>query len=163
MKGILESIPEFFQIIIALAIAIIMITITFYFFSIQTRGSNTELSGNVDQISLRLVDYVQNCWKDHRNGLDSQSAVCNIVTVKISMPGRVETITEANVTKFLDCHAIPNNKCLPDDCSKCTSTKYPDDQQDKIKWNFDNSTIYMEISYLGTDRTIEVSNLYQDV
>jgi hypothetical protein len=160
MKGILESIPEFFQIVIALAIAIILIATTFYFFSTQTKGSNVEISGSVDQISTRLVDYVQNCWKDHRNGLDSQSAVCNIATIKISMPGRVDTVTEANVTKFLDCKTIPNNACLPDDCSKCTSSKYVEDQQDKIKWEFNNSTIYMQISYSGFDRVIEISNTY---
>jgi len=162
-RGMLESIPEFFQIVIALVLAIVMITITFYFFSLQTKGSKIELSGGVDQISISLADYIANCWKDHRNGLDPKSAVCYTVTVKISAPGTVDTITEANVTKFLDCKNIPNNSCFPDDCSKCVSTKYASDQQDKIKWNFDNSTIYMEIAYSASDRAIKVGNVFPGV
>jgi len=157
-KGILESIPEFFQIVIALAIAVVLISLTFYFFSLQTQSRMIEISGDVTQISSALIKHVENCWKDNRNGLNSQSSVCNIIKIKISQPGFVNTVTENNVTRLLHCDVIPNDDCFPDDCSGCVSPRYPDDQQDKIRWEFDNSTVYMQISYSGADRLIEISN-----
>jgi len=163
MKGMLETIPEFFQVIIALVIAGVLIATTFYFFSVQSRSSRVEISGDVNQISSRIADYIANCWKDHRNGLDPKSAICYVATIKISGAGRLDVMHEANVTKFVSCENIPNNDCFPDDCSKCTSDKYAADQQDRIKWNFDNSTIYMEIAYSGGDRAIKIGNVYPGV
>lgn len=154
-KGILESIPDFFQIVVALAIGIILIVITFRFFALQNQNTNIEISGNTDQTSQRIAGYVLACWSNHRQGLDSQSAVCN--TIKISTN---TLITEKNVTKFLDCATLPNNACLPDDCSSCVSSRYPDSSQDRLTWDFDNSTSYMEISYVGSDRIIQVSNTF---
>ena len=154
-KGILESIPEFFQIIVAIAIALILIVITFHFFASQNQGNNIEVKGNVDQVSSRVAQYLSNCWNDHRQGLDSVSAICFTVKINTATP-----ITEKNVTKFLDCGTIPDNNCTPDDCSKCTSSRYPDNSQDKLIWNFDNSTQYVEISYLGANRSLKVSNAF---
>jgi len=155
-KGILESIPEFFQVVVALAIAIILIAVTFRFFALQTQGNKIEITGNVDQVSSRLVNYITDCWKNHRQGLDSQSAICNIIKINTD-----KLITEKNVTKFLDCETIPNSECMPDDCSKCVSSRYPADRQNSLIWNFDNSTSYMEISYAGAERAIEISNTFQ--
>jgi hypothetical protein len=153
-KGILESIPDFFQIVVALAIGIILIAITFRFFALQNQG-NITVSGNTDEASQRIANYILDCWKNHRQGLDSQSAVCSNIRLNTNV-----LITEKNVTKFLDCETLPNDACLPDDCSSCISSRYPEGSQDRLTWNFDNSTNYMEISYLGFDRAVKVSNTF---
>ena len=154
-KGILESIPDFFQIIVAIVIGLILIAIAFEFFANQTQGTNIVISGNVDQVAERVAKYVTDCWNDHRQGLDSTSGVCSTVTIEED-----NLVSENNMTKYIDCRTLPDNSCSPDDCSKCMSPKYPDDRQDDVKWSFDNSTQYMEISYLGADRAVKVSNTF---
>lgn len=152
-KGILESVTDFFQIVVAIAIALIMVLLAYHFFASQTKGNGIQIIGNVDQASSTIAQYMVSCWENHREGLDPQSAVCTDAKITTNM-----LVTEKNVTKYLDCETIPDNGCPPDDCSKCTSSRYPNDSQDKVIWEFDNSTQYIEISYVGAERSLKISN-----
>ena len=152
MKGILESIPEFMQVAVAIAIGIVLIVLTFEFFQNMQHSTTVEVSGDKLSMAKSVSQLVLSCWKDHRYGLDPQSDICKIVRVK-SNTG----FSESDMINFLDCSVIPDNTCSPDDCSKCTSEKYSD--QDKIKWDVSSFPSNISISYSGDERAIIIAAL----
>ena len=79
MKGILESIPEFMQVAVALAIGIVLIIITFEFFRSMQQSNTIEISGSGINMAKVIAQQILTCWKNHRYGLDPQSDICKIV------------------------------------------------------------------------------------
>lgn len=154
MKGILESIPEFFQIIVAIVLCILLFTLLFQFWKSFSQTGEITVSGNKDQVSTDLAKYIQDCWRDNREGLGPESAVCKIISVKSS-----QKFSELDVAKKLDCNFLPDNDCSPDDCSFCKSQRY--DQQDRLIWNVTNRQTKIKISYSGADRVIYVDELIE--
>lgn len=152
MKGILESIPEFMQVAVALVIGIVLILITYQFFRSTQQSNQMIISGSGQDMARIVAQQITNCWQNHRNGLDSQSDVCKIITMN-----SLNNFTEKDTVKFLDCSVIPDNDCLPYDCSSCISDKYAD--QDKIKWDMTVFPANISIAYSGDQRAIIVSSI----
>jgi len=132
MKGILESIPEFFQVVIALAVAIIIIAMATQLTGVFNKPP-TQLSGSKYSVAQSLSKLVSECWSKHRNGLDAESAVCNVLN--ISSNGVVE---KSDVTELL------NKKVLP---------------EDKLVWSLTKNETAIKITYSGYDRVIEVREI----
>jgi hypothetical protein len=151
MKGILESIPEFMQVAVALVIGIVLILITYQFFNSMQQSSQLVISGSKFDMARIVAQQITNCWQNHRYGLDSESDICKIITINSQ-----NNFTEEDVVKFLDCSVIPDNVCVPNDCSKCVSTKYED--QDKIKWDVNIFPTNISIAYSGDQRAVIVSS-----
>jgi len=152
MKGILESIPEFMQVAVALAIGIVLIVITFEFFRNTQQSNQIQISGSRFDMAKSFAQEILSCWKDHRYGLDSESDICKLVIIKSSTG-----FSENDTLKFLDCKIIPDNDCSPDDCSTCISDKYAD--QDKIKWEVQKFPANISIAYSGDQRAVIVSSI----
>lgn len=149
MKGILESIPEFLQVAVAIAIGIILIAITFQFFRGIQQSNILKISGSKADMAKTIAQQIATCWKDHRYGLDSQSDICKTIQVDSTIG-----FSEKDVMQFLDCSILPDNDCAPDDCSNCVSERY--ENQDKIKWDVTNFPSNISITYSGSERTIFV-------
>jgi len=156
LKGILESIPEFLQVIVAIAIGITLITMTFQFFRGFQQSNTLKISGTKMELAKIVAQQIATCWKDHRFGLDSQSDICKTIQID-----SVTGFSEKDVVQFLDCSILPDNDCVPDDCSKCVSDKY--DNQDKIKWDITHFPSNISITYSGADRTIFVREEFSTV
>ena len=152
MKGILESIPEFMQVVVAIAIGIVLITITFEFFNSFQQSNQITISGTSSDLAKAVAQQITSCWQDHRDGLDPQSDVCKIIQVNSA-----NNFSEYDTVKFLDCSVIPDNVCPPNNCSSCVSNNYSD--QDKIKWDVTTFPANISISYSGDQRAIIVSSL----
>jgi len=152
MKGILESIPEFMQIAVALAIGIVLIVITFEFFRSIQQSNTVEISGSKVDMAKAVAQQILTCWKNHRYGLDSRSDICKIMKIN-----SMNKFSENDTLKFLDCKIIPDNVCPPDDCSSCISDNYSD--QDKIKWGWEIFPANISISYSGDERAIIITSL----
>ena len=152
MKGILESIPEFMQVAIALVIGIVLIVITYEFFRTMQQSNLIEISGSRSEMAKSVAQQILSCWKNHRYGLDSQSDICKIIKIN-----SINKFSENDTLKFLDCKIIPDNICTPDDCRDCVSDNYAD--QDKIKWDVKNFPTNISISYSGGERAIIVTSL----
>lgn len=148
MKGILESIPEFFQILAGLAVAGLLLVLVFQLTGVFRNSSDTNLSGDKLQVASNLANLIQSCWDQNRNGLSPTSAVCKYVNLTSST-----VVSEFDVTKKLQCDAIPNNLCSPDNCSFCVSSRYSD--QDRVKW-FITDDRNFTISYDADTRSIFV-------
>jgi len=148
MKGILETIPEFFQIFAALAVAVLLFILLFQLTNVFRNSSDANLSGDKLKISSTLASYIETCWDQNRDGLSPTSSVCKFVNLT-----SLVRVSEIDITKKLDCEFIPNNKCLPNDCSFCTSKRYSD--QDKVKW-FITDDMNFTISYDGSERSVHV-------
>jgi len=149
MKGILESVPQFFYIVIAIVVALLLLSMTFQFFNQFKRSDELKIAGNRMDVAKKIAAYIQECWTENREGLNPNSDVCKIVNMNST-----ELVTEYDVTKSLDCKTIPNNKCDPNDCSNCKSSNYPD--QDTVVWDVRDKESKIRISYSGSDRKIEV-------
>jgi hypothetical protein len=152
MKGILESIPEFMQVLVAIAIGIVLITITFEFFSSIQQSNRATISGTSSDLAKAVAQQVLSCWQNHRDGLDSQSAVCKIIQINSA-----NNFSENDTLRYLNCNTIPDNVCPPNDCSSCISSNYAD--QDKIKWDVTTFPGNISISYSGDQRAIIISSL----
>lgn len=152
MKGILESIPEFLQVAVAITIGIVLILITYQFFRTQQQSNQITISGSRYDMARIVALQITDCWKNHRYGLDSQSDVCELITVNSS-----NNFTENDTVKFLDCTVIPDNVCPPFDCSRCTSEKYTD--QDKVKWEVTTFPANISIAYSGDQRAVIVASI----
>jgi len=152
MKGILESVPEFMQVVVAIAIGIALVALTFEFFRNVNQSNQMEISGSKFDMAKTVAQQILQCWKDHRYGLDPESDVCKIIKINSA-----NSFSENDTLRFLDCKAIPDNVCPPDDCSGCTSSSYSN--QDKIKWDLQNFPANISISYSGDQRAIVVSSI----
>jgi len=151
-KGILESVPEYLQVIIAIIIGIALITLTFEFFRTVQESNQIQISGSTDDMARLFADQIQTCWKNHRYGLDPQSDVCKIISINSN-----SSFSEKNVVKYIDCSTLPDNICSPDDCRTCISDKFSD--EDKIKWNLNVFPANVSIEYSGDKRAIFVNSL----
>jgi hypothetical protein len=149
MKGILESIPEFFQVLIALSVTIILFAMVFQFTDIFRQSDKITLTGKKEDLAKNLADIIQDCWRKNREGLSPNSAICKTVNLKSD-----KLVTELDVVRNLNCNYIPDNKCKGEDCSFCVSKKYPD--QDKISWHATKAKTELKITYSGYDGIIEV-------
>jgi len=149
MKGILESVPQFFYIVIAIVVALLLFGMLFQFFGQFKKSEEISISGNKDDVAKKITTYIQECWRDNREGLNPNSDVCRIIDMNST-----EIVKEYDVTKHLDCKLIPNDRCDPDDCSSCKSPDYP--EQDKLIWDVQDKEGKIKISYSGSDRRIEV-------
>jgi len=152
MKAILESIPEFLQIAVAIVVALLLISLIFYFSNIFSQERTSSLTGDKEFVAEKIAGFIKTCWRDNREGFSSKSSVCKIINMTSD-----EIVTERDVTNYLDCEIIPNNKCEPDDCSSCTSNKYSN--QDKVEWYVVRAQTKIKISYDGSNRIIKVSEL----
>ena len=152
MKGILESIPEFMQVAVALVIGIVLILITYQFFRSTQQSNQMIISGSRQDMARTVAQQIAACWQNHRYGLDSESDICKIITINSS-----NNFTESDSVQFLDCTSIPDNSCPPNDCSSCISDKYTD--QDKIKWSVTTFPTNISIVYSGDQRAIIVSSI----
>src|SRR3989338_5464695 len=148
MKGILETIPEFFQIIAGIAVALILLLLVFQLTGGFKNSSEVNLSGDKQKIASTIANYIVTCWDQNRNGLSPKSSVCKNINIISN-----STITEFDVTKSLNCENIPNNNCTSGDCSSCVSKRYPN--QDKVKL-YITSDKNFTISYDGYERAIFV-------
>jgi len=147
MKGVLESIPEFFQILAGLAVASILLILVFQLTGVFRSSPEVNLSGDKEKISSALAKYIESCWDQNRDGLSPKSSVCKYVNLESKV-----AITEFDVTKKLNCGTIPNNNCTSGDCSFCTSSRYSDNQ-DRVKW-YITDDINFTISYDGYERAV---------
>ena len=151
-KGILESVPEFLQVIIAIAIGVVLITLTFEFFRSIQEKQQIQISGSGYDMARLVSDQILTCWKNHRYGLDSQSDVCKIISVNSNA-----SFSEKDVIGFIDCKSLPDYICPPNDCRSCISDKYSD--EDKIKWDVKSFPANISIEYSGDKRAILVNSL----
>jgi len=149
MKGILESIPEFFQIVAGIAVAVILIFLAFQLTSTFRDSSEANLSGDNRKISSSLAKYIETCWDQNRNGLSPTSSICKYVNISSST-----IVSEFNVAKLLNCDGIPDNLCPPDNCDFCISKRYSENQ-DRVKW-FITDDRNFTISYNGYERAVLV-------
>ena len=152
MKGILESIPEFMQVVVALAIGIVLIVMIFQFFQSTQQSKEIVISGSRLDMAKTVAQQILTCWKNHRYGLDSQSDICKLIQIN-----SLNKFSENDTLKFLNCNTIPDNDCPPDNCSGCISRNY--DDQDKIKWGLTDFPANISISYSGGERAIIVTSL----
>lgn len=151
MKGAIETLPNFIYIIVAVAIGLFLFSLL-YSYSGLFKEETAILEGDKNYIAGKIADEIEDCWRLHRNGLDSVSGICRELTINSS-----DYFTEKDVTGFLDCQSIPNVNCAPENCSFCTSDYF--DNQDKIKWFVENKEGIIEISYLGFERVIKVGEI----
>lgn len=151
MKGVIETIPSFIYIIVAVAVGIFLFSLLYNYSDLFVQ-KQVVLEGDKNYIAKKIANEIENCWKQHRNGLDSVSGICKKLTIKST-----DYFTEKDVTGFLDCQSIPNINCTPENCSFCISDYF--DDQDKIKWFVENKKATIEISYLGFERVIKVSEI----
>src|SRR3989338_7648676 len=131
----MEMATELYIIIIGLVALIIMFSIIFEFYPIF---EGNEVSGDSDKIAKRIAKLTQECWSQHRNGLDRESEVCFSLDVRGGM------VNETLFTRYIDCQKLPNSVCDGSPCA-CTSTAYKD--QDKIRWLVQNANTTIKISY----------------
>jgi len=132
MKGVLESIPEFFQVVIALAVAIIIIIMATQLADILKKPPS-QIVGTKYQVAQGLSKLIADCWSSHRNGLDAESAVCNVVNVSSK-----EVVTKEDVVSLI------NKKILP---------------EDKLAWSVSSNETSVKITYSGSERIIEVKEI----
>jgi len=141
-KGIIEAIPGYFYILIALLIGGIMIM-----FLLQFLG---EKSFIISQIPKNIAKLAHDCWKLNRYGMNTESSVCFVMNIS-------DITNESEITKYLKCEELPNNLCYPDNCSFCTS-KYAINN-DSLEAFIENSG-YIKIAYV--DKRIVISSLECD-
>ena len=151
-KGILESLPEFFQVVVALAVALLIIMLAANYFGIFNQSRETGVAGSKEKVAETIAKHAQRCWDDHRNGMDPTSAICKTIDMESD-----ELVTELDVTKFLNCDAFPNSKCDIGDCSFCTSKKYT--QTDRLVWDVASKKAVVEVAYSGSKRVVEVEEV----
>jgi len=132
MKGMLESIPEFFQVVIAIAVAIIIIAMVTQLGSVF-KTPTTQVSGSKYRVAQSLSKLITECWSNHRNGLDSESAVCNVLNVSSN-----EVVEKSDVVELL------NKKVLP---------------EDKLVWFLTKNETAIKITYSGSERVVEVREI----
>jgi len=154
MKGVIETIPNFIYILVAIAVGLFLFSLLYNYSDLFVQ-KQTALKGDKNYIAKKIADEIENCWKLHRNGLDSVSGICKELSINSK-----ENLTEKDVTQFLDCQSIPNINCTPENCSFCTSDYIKD--QDKLKWFVKNKKATIEISYSGFERCIKVEEIYRD-
>ena len=150
MKGILETIPEFFQIIAAIAVAGLLLVLVFQLTGVFNYSSDSNLSGDKQKILSAIAKFIETCWDQNRNGLSPNSAICKYVNISSQT-----AVTEFDVTKLLNCENIPNSNCTPGNCAFCTSSRYTD--QDKVKW-FISDDRNFTITYDGSERNVLVGS-----
>ncbi|MCK4429385.1 MAG: hypothetical protein KAU95_03350 [Candidatus Aenigmarchaeota archaeon] len=151
MKGAIETMPSFIYIIVAVAIGLFLFSLL-YSYSGLFKEETTILEGDKNYIAQEIANEIENCWRLHRNGLDSVSGICKELTINSS-----DYITEKDVAEFLDCQSIPNANCEPENCSFCVSDYF--NEQDKVKWFVENKEGIIEISYRGFDRIIKIREI----
>jgi len=144
----MEIAAEFYIIIIGLVVLTIMFSIVFDFFPFF---QSDEVSGEPDVIASKLAKLAQDCWSNHRSGLDRESAVCFTIDIKTS-----SIVSEELFTKYLDCEKLPNSLCDNEFC-ECESTLY--DDQDKVRWLVKNNITTIKISYDGNAKKISVFDI----
>jgi len=154
MKGILESIPEFLQIVIGIAVAIILFGLIYNFSGIFKEKGDVSVAGKKDDVSERLAKLIEDCWKNNREGLAPDSKPCKVVGIKSD-----DLVTEVDVVKYLNCKLIPDNSCESGDCSQCISDKY--DDQDRIKWDVTKKETKLKITYSGSERVVYVEEVIE--
>ena len=150
MKGILETIPEFFQIIAAIAVAGLLLILVFQLTGIFNYSSDSNLSGDKQKIASTIAKFIETCWDQNRNGLSPNSAICKYVNISSKT-----IVTEFDVTRLLNCENIPNNDCTSGNCNFCKSSRYTD--QDKVKW-FISDDRNFTITYDGSERDVHVGS-----
>jgi len=154
MKGILESIPEFLQIVVGIAVAIILFGLIFNFTGLFKDKNAISVSGKKDNVAKSLAKFIEDCWKNNREGLAPDSKICKIVSIKSE-----DLVTELDVTKYLNCKLIPNNECESGDCSQCISDRYED--QDRVKWDVAKKETKLKITYSGSERVVYVDEVIE--
>ena len=152
MKGILESVPEFFQIIVALGIAVLLMMLTANFLGLFNKSDQVYAKGTKFDVAKVLARNAADCWKNNRNGLSDRSQVCKEAKIDSN-----ELVTEYDITKVLDCQTLPNNYCSDGDCSFCASSRYP--TQDRLVLDLKNKNTTVRISYSGSSRQIEITDI----
>jgi hypothetical protein len=154
MKGILESIPEFLQVVIGIAVAIILFGLIYNFTGIFKDKGDVSITGKKDDVAKKLATFIEDCWKDNREGLAPDSKLCKIVGIKPN-----DLVTESNVVKYLNCNLIPNNECESEDCSNCVSDRY--ENQDRVKWDVTKKETKLKITYSGSERVVYVEEFIE--
>jgi len=152
MKGVLESIPEFFQVVIALAVAIILFAMIFQFSGMFKQTDQSILSGKKSDVAKSLAKLIEDCWRNNREGLSPDSAICKIIDIKSD-----QLVVELDVVSNLNCNFIPDNNCTPNNCGSCISNKYAN--QDKVLWEVSKNETKLKITYSGSDRIVEVKEV----
>jgi hypothetical protein len=151
-KGILESISEFFQVVVALAVALFLIILAVTYFGLFNQSRDTGVVGSKDTVASKIAEVVEKCWEDHRYGMDSQSAICKTIDMEAD-----ELVKESDVTKYLHCDIFPNSACVDGDCSSCTSKRYS--QTDRLVWDVSDKKAVINIAYSGSKRVVEVEEV----
>lgn len=154
MRGALESLADYMYLIIAIIVGGLMFYFIAHYSGLFGESKDVNVHGNGFEVSKRIAEEVKDCWEAHRNGLDPASDVCIELHVNST-----EAFSEWSMTKYLDCKAIPDNNCLPANCSACTSASYAD--PDKVGWDVKSKAATIDISYDGYERKIMVEEVGQ--
>jgi len=147
-KGALEAIPGFLYIAIGIAVGLLMLFLTYKFLGGFTSNKNI-INGDETKVAMKLAKIAEKCWKEHKMGLDSRSAICR--TLKLNAQSM---IYEKNITMFLNCNLLPNSDCYPDNCEFCSSERYED--SDRLDLYIETNECEIQITYSGNDRKIVI-------
>jgi len=149
MKGSVMAIPTYLYVIIAIVVAIIMFTLVSRYSTVFFPENETiSVSGDKEEILKILSKNLDECWEEHRKGLDDESDVCKEIEFIENLK-----IKEVELNEFLDCDKLPNNNCYPDVCD-CSSRYYSD--VDKIFWFAEPENTELKITYSGDLRKMLV-------
>ncbi len=146
MRGIIESLSEFYIIVLGIVVIGILFTTLFNYYGIFENPENVVFTSNVAE---NLADKAVKCWEEHRSGLDRESDICYQITIRSD-----HLITEQEFTGFLNCDKLPNNICDGHECD-CSSPFFEDN--DKVDWFVfhENTTVIM--TYDGNNQKIRIA------
>jgi len=143
MKGTMSLIEEVIILIAALALCVMLLSLVFNLWPNEVRASN----GTRSEVASFLADKITECFKSHNYGLDPKSALCGEFVIESN-----GTVTEADVTKHLDCSKIPNSDCLG--CERCLASD--GSQGNRVQVTITRGKTLVSVEYLAADRRVEV-------
>jgi len=148
MRGIIESLSEFYIIVLGIVVIGILFATLLNYYKILENPENIVLTDNVAE---NLAGKAMSCWEKHRAGLDRESDICYQITIRSD-----HVITEQEFTGFLNCEKLPNNICDWHECD-CSSPFFED--QDKVDWFVFHENATVVITYDGNHGKIRVAEV----
>jgi len=146
MKATLSSIEQVIILIAAIALCMMMLSLVFNLWPNEVSASK----GSRTEVASFLAGKVSDCFSKHSYGLDPKSALCGEFVIESN-----GTVTEADITKRLDCSKMPNSDCVG--CERCVSSD--GSAGDRLTVSITRERTHVSIEYLAGERRVEVRQI----
>ncbi len=143
MRGTFSSVEQTIILIAAISLCLMLLSLVFNLWPTETSAA----SGSRTEVSKFLAGKVQECFREHNYGLDPISGVCGEFVIESN-----GTVTEADITKYLDCSKMPNSDCPG--CGKCTGSE--GSGGNRLHVDITKERTYVSVEYLASERRVEV-------